>query len=107
VNQTVFNLGELSYFTGHSLSSLQRKIQKGRKSIRHFDAGAKKVSLQIASKVYEASDVGFTPTEICEYAQCNSAQYKHAVDQRNTLEHLLVRNLQILFPSRNQQKPYL
>ncbi len=106
------NCGDLSYFLGMHPNviwqSFKRIGERERKPdcIKIFSF-SERLNYRIASRIYEADDAGFSPREICEYAECSDRVRQYAIENKEDIKAKIVGALKTIFPDKEIKKPYL
>ncbi len=103
--------GDISHF----LSIPKHLVRDYHKKNRNPTSGSRKIlvkhpkiklTYRLASKVYEADDLGFRSDEISELYDANQKVVEHALKNRTSLEPVVIASLRTLFNSDKIEKPY-
>jgi hypothetical protein len=98
---------DVSYFLNLDCRCINKYAPaKGPKIIYHIGRG-NKLTYRVASQIYEAHDIGFNDAEISELFELHEKAVIYAKEHRQEIEPVIVNALNMLYPERRKDKPYI
>lgn len=104
IQTKALGLRDASYFLGVPTESITKYLREN--NLPKFRKNNYE-NLSLASKVYEAKDVGFNIKEIAEYANMTMSYAAYMLERRASLEPKILDTLRKIHPDREISKPYL
>jgi hypothetical protein len=103
------SLKDLEYFSGLSSICFIRYGTKRKPHttyIKSFGSSPPRLTYRLASQIYEAEDLGFTPPQIQELFGITEAHVNYVSANRMEIQRPIMKALQIFHPEREITKPY-
>ncbi|HLD41803.1 MAG TPA: hypothetical protein VJB06_02110 [archaeon] len=66
----------------------------------------RKLTNRLASQIYEAADLGFTPIETAQLLDTHEKVVAYAQEHRNNISGIIIPALKVMFPEKKQETPY-
>ncbi len=112
VYDTDLTYTDAAYFLGvkHSIVNQNKPENYGFREERGLLLGQRRLTYRLASQIYEAYDMGFTPDEIpqCIVSACDKKKMvDFALRNRDTFEPQIIAQFQMIWPDKTFDRPYL
>jgi len=115
--ETEFCCNDVAYFLGTPFYNISlyftKYLQRGKRhETKHFvkrfgSRGNSYLTYYKASEIFQARDLGFNRDETLELLDVDGRVYDYAIQNQGEIIETIVRNLRIIFPERQIQRPYI
>ncbi len=105
------NISDVAYFLGVPYANVYNAFKRyGAETARRIlltQSQGQKLTYSLASQIYEANDLRFTPSEIEELLDTSQEIIEYALENRRSISNKIMQALRKLCPKREITRPYI